>query len=270
MKLSFAISMQETSFDSVGKGDWKQNIDLMGEMGFDGVELAIKDPFSVDRKQLGVLLESNGLKLVAIGTGQAYFDDGISLSLLDETTRKKAVDLLKGHIDLAACFGPLVIIGLIRGRLREQGNEVGLLRHFETAMRELDSYAEKKDVNLIIEPINRYETDYLNNIEETVNFIEANQLKFTGILLDTFHMNIEEKKWDGAVSTSKKYLKHVHIADSNRWYPGYGHIDFSNLLKEFKSIEYNGFFSGEMQPLPDLKTALIKYFEFMRGVDLNE
>ncbi len=122
MKLSFAISVQDTKFKSVAGGNWRDNIDLMARLGFQGIELAIRNPESIDYNDLQSILGKLDLKLVAIATGQVYIDDGLSLSDHQESVRSRALSRLKGLIDLAKIFNCQIIIGLIRGNLGE-GNE---------------------------------------------------------------------------------------------------------------------------------------------------
>lgn len=270
MKLSFAISMQNTAFDAVGKGDWKEISTYMAKMGYDGIEMAIKDPTQLDWLNIRNHLSHIGLKLVAIGTGQAYHDNGYSLIADDVQIRLETVELLKKHIEFAAKFDAIVIIGLIRGKLQEQENPRRAYTNFKENIIEIDLYAQQEGVELVIEPINRYETDYLNTVEETVKIVSKLGLKHTGLLLDTFHMNIEEPKIEQAIISASKYLKHVHIADSNRMHPGRGHINFKTLFEVFEKINYEGYYSGEMLPVPDLETSIRNYYAYLRNGDYYE
>ncbi|MDD5757345.1 MAG: sugar phosphate isomerase/epimerase [bacterium] len=86
------------------------------------------------------------------------------------------------------------------------------------------------------------------------------------MLLDTFHMNIEEKDLFKTGSLFGSRVGHSHIADSNRLYPGAGHLDFIKIMKAIKKTGYKGYLSGEYQPLPDAQTAMKKYINYMRGV----
>ncbi len=265
MKLSFAISMQQTAFDAVGRGDWKEILAYMVEMGYDGIELAIGDPVQVDTMELRDHLNQHDLCLAAIGTGQAYHDQRLCLVADEEQVRVKTVELLRSHIELAANFGAIVIIGLVRGKLKEQSDPKRAYSYFGKNMVEIDRHAQEFGVDLAIEPINRYETDYLNTVDRAVGLIDVSGLKRTGILLDTFHMNIEEPKWDESIRMASKYLKHVHIADSNRQHPGRGHINFPEIFRLLNEAGYKGFYSGEMLPVPNLQTAIRDYYNYMRS-----
>jgi sugar phosphate isomerase/epimerase len=266
MRLSYVLSLQKTSFEAVGQGDWRNYVPVIGAIGFDGVEFAIKDPEQVDLAELDLVLKRSSLQLVAIGTGQAYCDYGLSLASDDISIQRQTITLLEKQIELAGHFNALVIIGLIRGKLKEQKVREKALENFKQGMIEIDACAQHSGVVLTIEPLNRYEADLLNTAGEAMDFIQAAGLKNTGVLLDTFHMNIEEANWEQTIKTTGKYIKHVHIADSNRWYPGSGHIDFRELMLIFSEAGYDGFFSGEMMPLPDLERSIQEYYDYMRSL----
>ena len=92
--------------------------------------------------------------------------------------------------------------------------------------------------------------------------------KNVGLLLDTFHMNIEEPSMAQSIVDAGEHLFHFHVADSNRWYPGAGHIDFAELLRTLTAVGYQGFVSAEMMPFPDPDTAAIKTIEYMRKLEM--
>ena len=249
MKYSLVISTTDASFDALAfKGDLMKGVKMARELGYDAVEIAIRDPESVDVKTLMDLLEKEAMKVSAIGTGQAFLADKLSLSSLDEEVRKRAIERLKKHIDFARNVGGHVIIGLIRGFFgKERKKAYGKLVE---SVKELCSYAKERDVKLVVEPINRYECDNMNTVEETLKFLKDVDCQNVGLLLDTFHMNIEEPIIEESIKKAGDRLYHFHVADSNRWAPGCGHIDFKSIMKVLKDIKYDGFVSVECLPLP--------------------
>ena len=125
---------------------------------------------------------------------------------------------------------------------------------------------QKKKVILTIEPLNRYECNFLNRADEIVELIKQIKSPNLKILLDTFHMNIEEKNLRDTIIETRENISHVHIADSNRKYPGMGHIDFIEICRTLREINYKGFISGEMLPSPNLETAMKQYIAKMKEV----
>lgn len=87
-----------------------------------------------------------------------------------------------------------------------------------------------------------------------------------GLLLDTFHMNIEEPILEKSIKMCGDRIFHFHGADSNRWYPGAGHLDFKSILKTLSTSGYKGFVSGEFLPYPEVDTAAIKNLNYLRNI----
>jgi sugar phosphate isomerase/epimerase len=94
--------------------------------------------------------------------------------------------------------------------------------------------------------------------------LEKVGMKNVGLLLDTFHMNIEDASITESIRAAKDCLFHFHVADSNRWYPGAGHVDFRSVLDTLKEIGYSGFVSAEILPLPDSDLAAKHAIEYLR------
>ena len=269
MNLSFAISFQQTKFDAVSSDNFEDTISFMRSLGFNGVELALRNPEMIELSDLESELNRCKLNLIAIGTGQAYVDEGISLTDFNQEVRREAIRRIKKHMDLASNFNSQVIIGLIRGKIFELTAKEQQIGFLERGICELCDYAEKKKVLLTIEPLNRYECNILNTAEDVINLIKKIKSPFLKLLLDTFHMNIEEGNISKTIIDSRAYLTHVHIADSNRKFPGMGHINFIEIHSALKDIEYNKFLSGEMLPFPNLQTAMKCYITAMKEV-MNE
>jgi 5-keto-L-gluconate epimerase len=123
------------------------------------------------------------------------------------------------------------------------------------ALRTCARFAADHGVRLALEPINRYETDLVNTINQGMALIERVGADSLGLLPDTFHMNIEEASIEKSLRRAASQIFHFHVADSNRWYPGAGHLDFSHILSILKDINYPGWVSAETLPHPDTMTA---------------
>lgn len=250
MKLSFAISTQSTRFKaSPFNENLEENLKKISELGYDGVELAVRDPNNLDMEKLKDLLDFYNLEVPAIGTGQAYGEEGLNFCDLKKKIRKKAVQRIKNQIELAEELNAKVIIGLIRGNLKEKVTKEKALEYVKENLEECCNYASKHNVELSLEPINRYEADMVNTVEEGLEMIEG--MKSTGLLLDTFHMNIEEPSINESIVKASKHINHVHLADSNRWAPGSGHLDFRTIIDVFRLNGYEGYFSAEILPKPE-------------------
>ena len=147
----------------------------------------------------------------AIGTGQAFIEECLSLSSREKEIRGKTIERLKNHIDFASQWGSLVIIGLIRGNLPPEGEEKEeALKYFEESLLKCSQLAKEKDVKLVIEPLNRYEINFLNTIKEALEFLSSLGDDNIGILADSFHMNIEEANFT-RVSSRQEIVSGISI-----------------------------------------------------------
>ncbi len=267
MRLSIVLSTQSAKFEAVAfKGDFETNMAKIAGWGYEGVELAIRDPKLVDPVKLEGLLSSHGLKVPAIGTGQAWSEERLSFTSSDKSIRWKAIERIKSHFPLAARFKALIIIGLMRGITPEGQTRVQSLEYLAACLQECCEEAEKSGIQLALEPINRYETDLIPSVSQGLDLLQRVDAKNLGLLLDTFHMNIEEVNIEDSLKKCREHLFHFHVADSNRWYPGAGHLDFPSILHTLNSTGYKGWVSGEFLPKPDPDTAALRAIGYLRTI----
>ena len=256
MKFSIVLSTQPAQFQAATfKGELEANMARIASYGYAGVELAIRDPGLVNVNQLIDLISKYHLDVPAIGTGQAWGEEGLSFTDPDPKVRRAAITRIKDHIPLAEKFNAIIIIGLIRGVVIKGIETSQAMTWLVDSLKECCDAASVRGVRLALEPINRYETTLINTTEQGLELVDKVGVDNFGLLLDTFHMNIEETVIEAAIRSAGDRIFHFHVADSNRWHPGAGHLDFKQLLNTLTSIGYAGWVSGEFLPLPDLDTA---------------
>ena len=258
MKFSATVTLQyDTIFSSFSHQDYLKGLDWMEKSGLDGAELCISNYSDIDVNRVKEELDKRGLGCSTLSTGQARGLEGLSLIGVSADVCKKTQERFMQHIDAARILGSKVTIGLMRG-LGSAASMDKDLKDLKEAMLPLIDYADKKGVTLCLEAINRYETALLNSAESTVDFI-ANELgnpDSVGILWDLFHANIEDIGFERSIKAMGKKLQHLHLADSNRMFPGYGHMDFNAILKAVKDSGYTEYCSFECFNLPSLDVVL--------------
>jgi sugar phosphate isomerase/epimerase len=252
MSFSIVVTTAESRFSAVAfRGDLADNLARVKRLGYQGVELSFRDPKTVDVAGLRVILEKNELPVVALATGRAWGEEGLSFTDRDPAVRRQTSVRVAEYLDLAHTLNAIVILGLIRGRIPDGVKPAMARRWARDAIRRAADKGARDGIRLVIEPINRYETNFLHDIDETLAFLGEVNRENVGILADTFHMNIEDASISGSLRRAGRSLFHVHVADSNRWAPGCGHLDFSEVLRTLQTMRYSGYVSVECLPKPD-------------------
>lgn len=245
------------------EGDFVEGVYHAYALGYSGVELHTANPEKIDIPAIKSALQETGICLTALGTGRAYVNEGLSISESDYIRRVQAIRRLKDFIGIAGEFKCMVIIGCMRGNLPHGEKLSDVLERLGESMLVLDAFARERDVTLVFEPINRYENNFLCTVGEICDFINCYGLTNTSAMLDTFHMNIEERNIKDTLSRYGEKINYVHIADSNRLYPGGGHINFPSLFQMLEACGYQGAYSAECLPLPSMENAQKEWLHHM-------
>ena len=209
--------------------------------GFETVEIPVEDPSHIDPVKVRQALDKHGLKC---GSVCACMGPGRDLRGTPEEQRT-AMDYCKKLIDQMVVLGCPSLIGPVYSVVGKadavepdrQKEEWALVVN---NLKELAKYAEEKGVQICIEPLNRFETDFLNTCDQGLRLIRAVGSKAVKLHLDTFHMNIEEKNQAAAIRKAGKFLAHFHACRSDRGTPGNDHIDWKPIAKALKDVRYQG------------------------------
>ncbi|HMJ89119.1 MAG TPA: sugar phosphate isomerase/epimerase [Candidatus Acidoferrum sp.] len=209
--------------------------------GFQTVEIPIEDPSHIDPVKVKEALDKNGL---VCGSVCACMGPGRDFRGTAEE-QQTAMTYCKAIIDQAVAMGCPSVIGPVYSVVGKADAVEPAQQKKEWALvvknlKELCKYAVKKDVQICVEPLNRFETDFLNTVEQALKLVKDVGSKAFKIHLDTFHMNIEQKNQADAIRKAGKLLAHFHACGSDRGTPGNDHIDWKPIAKALKDISYNG------------------------------
>jgi sugar phosphate isomerase/epimerase len=233
------------------------------QLGYQGIELMVRDPEQLDWAAVKASLDASGLGVPQIVTGELFGADGLCLVTADEAVHEAAEARTRSVIEFAAYLGAIVNIGRLRGQLRFLGETTDPWTRAVDALRGVIEFAAARGVRIAIEPLNRYETDFIFSAEDGMRLVADLGYSNVGLMLDTFHMNIEDASIAGGLKQAGERLWHVHIADSNRLFPGAGHIDFADVFTTLGEMGYEDYVSGEMLPLPDPDVAAERTAKFL-------
>ena len=247
-------------------GDFCRGIREAAKIGYKGVELHIRDPHTIDIKKITAELADNFMRLTTIGTGLAYVDEKLFFTSDDKAIRDAAVKRVCDHIDVFSEMKPIIILGTIKGKIGAASRPEDGKRRILDCTKSCCEYAEKKNMHICIEAINRYEQDCMNTLSEVARFIEEVGSSALLLHIDTFHMNIEEASAVNAIRNYAKYIGHVHVADNNRLPPGGGGIKFPEIFEALRQIGYGGAVAVECLPKPDGPTAAKNAFAYVSSL----
>ena len=225
------------------------------DLGFDAVEVFPTHADDLDGLQLRNLLREYRLKLAAVGTGAGWLRRRLSLTDPDPHVRMMARDFIGAVIDFAGGFGAPAIIGSMQGRVADGVSREQALHWLGEELDQLGPRAHALSTPLLYEPLNRYETNLFNTVEDAIPFLGRLRTRNVKLLCDLFHMNIEEADIASALRRAGPLLGHVHLADSNRWAMGFGHTAMEPISRALLEMGYDGYVSAEILPRPDSQTA---------------
>lgn len=243
-----------------------ESLALAKQTGYDSVELFLPGPDDFNVEQIRSLTESQGLGIAAIGTGAGMVKHGLSLTDPSLDKRVAALDFLEQMIAFGGQLGAPAILGSMQGKWGGEVSKDQALEWLADALVIAGKTAAKFNVPFIYEPLNRYETNLINRLADAADFIETHSLKNIVLLADLFHMNIEETDLADSVRAAGTHIGHVHYADSNRRAMGLGHTDPRPIVTALKEIDYTGYLSAEILPLPDPETAARQTLRSIRSV----
>lgn len=246
--------------------DIYQTVDFLAEHGFDSIELHLLKPSEVDAGKIKEYCAKKKIMISSIGTGMAYGREGLSITSPDADVRRMAVKRLKDQLDLASELNCSIVLGSMRGVIPDGESRTVMDARMLEACKELCDYAERGSGSIVIEAIDRFETNYLRTAEDVMEIIDRVGSGKLGVHLDTYHMNMEERDWKKPVLLCGDRLRHVHVADNNRNYPGWGLIDFRPFMEALDEIGYDQTLTLECFPVPDGETAVLRGLAHLRGL----
>jgi D-psicose/D-tagatose/L-ribulose 3-epimerase len=214
---------------------------IFKQWGFDFIEIALEDPSNIDpvyiRKQLDRYQLPCSAICAAMGPGRDLRGTG--------QEQESSLQYLKSLMDVMGTLGCSLLAGPMYSSVgrAEEVSETDyqiqwqmVVQHLKTLAR----YAAERNIKLAIEPLNRFETDFINTCAQGLQMVKEVGHPALSLHLDTFHMNIEEKNLKKAILNTGKHIGHIHISGSDRGTPGNDHIDWEGIFSALRQIDYQG------------------------------
>jgi D-psicose/D-tagatose/L-ribulose 3-epimerase len=229
--------------DPLSYKDWvefENDVACVKQAGYDAVELQIADPLTFDKVRVAAALSRAALPLCAFQTGASYATHGNCLCTAEPTVRRRTTDLLKHFADLAATLGVVMVVGSLQGRLTDEPDRTSGSARIAEALRGVGGHATSVGAVIAFEPVNHGEVGFHNTIAEAAGLVRQLALPGVRLMVDAFHMNIEESDMLAPLAVVADLLAHVHLSETNRDVLGEGHWPTAAFLRELARIGYQG------------------------------
>jgi D-psicose/D-tagatose/L-ribulose 3-epimerase len=216
-------------------------IDRIKSFGFDLIEICVEDPATIDTALIRRRLEDAQLGVTVCGA----FGPNRDMSSEDDVIRDAAIAYTRRCVDIAAELGSDVVVGPMYaavGATRMLTHPMRRMQWFRAvnSIFQAADYADKHGVRLAIEPLNRFETDLINTVDQGIELIADIERANVGLLMDTFHMNIEEINIPDAIRRAGKHLFAFHASASDRGTPGRDHLPWPEIVTALHDVDYRG------------------------------
>lgn len=222
---------------SLWEDDISETLSFLQSCGYEGVELNLTTELIGRLDEIEHSVNHLGLIVPSFLTGAVY-SEGLCLSSSDGDIRARTIDRLITYVDIARRFQSILVVGLLQGfRSDEPDEDIANARIIE-CMKEVGEEADRSGVDIVIEPVNHLQVGFNHSVDEVqrlVHHIGSTSIK---PMVDTIHMNIEETSLIQPIFKCGQSLRHVHLCESNGGLPGFGHIDFPEVLGALKKIDY--------------------------------
>ena len=251
----------------------------VAELGYDGVEVSLLGMTDEKAAALGKSVREYGLEVTC--------SDGLSkdndITSADPAVREAGIEYLKWAIKTASLIGARGLAGVLYSpwSVYDPANKEVRSERSAAAFAAVNDELNQYDVTLGLEAINRFETDLVNTAAEATAMANASGSERVGVLLDTFHLNIEEKNIETAITDTADKLVHFHVSDNDRGVPGSGHVPWNTVKSALDKINYDSWIVAEMFVIagnpassdlniwrniePDATKAAQQALSFMRG-----
>lgn len=221
--------------------DLKTLVPQIKQLGFDWIEVPIEGLNDFNYAAAAELIRAHGLGVSVVAAMSPERD----LIHAEAATRENGAAYVRHCIDAAQTLGAATVAGPLYSAVGRTWQQTAAEREASLItlvgqLRALADYAGPRGVTLCLEPLNRFETSFINLAAQAIEVVDRVNHPACQIMLDTFHMNIEERSLGDAIRAAGKRLRHVHACENDRGAPGSGHVPWAEVAQALKDIDYTG------------------------------
>ena len=244
-----------------------ERMQLVAELGYQGIELVATHPLGFPIDELVALVERTGLPVVSLLSGWSYANEGLCLSSPDEAIRDRAVARLIEYVELAQQLGSLVVVGLLQGLGQDEPDAATANERIAAALARVGRFALDRRVPIIVEPVNHLQVGFNHTAAEVAELIDRVNSPAVNLMLDTIHMNIEERSMLETIRRHGKRIGHFHLCESNGGPFGSGNLDIAAVLSALDAVGYDKYVSVKIYRDASWEAAARQALAFLRGLN---
>ncbi|BBB47271.1 sugar phosphate isomerase/epimerase family protein [Pelolinea submarina] len=262
MKLSWATP----EIDALPLEQWERVFAWLAENGYAGIEPIISGVYKTPEDEILSLLDRYQLKITGFRTGGIAKAHHVAFNDPGAEVRLEAVDRFNQVVQYAAVYGkPKMLVGLMQGMLADGQDIVIAKEHIRECLEICCDYAQTYAIEVDLEAVNHNEINYHNTVADVAGFIRTMGKDNLHLLIDTYHMHLEESSIEQAVNAVKGQIGHVHLADSNHMIPPTGSFDFPAFFRLLSDAGYHGTYT--LETMSDMtEENITQASQYVRGL----
>jgi sugar phosphate isomerase/epimerase len=238
VKLSFLFYEPVTDL-----GELDRRMGRIASLGYQGIELSASHPLPYPVEEIVTLSLKHGLPVVSLLSGWSYSNEGLCLASPRIDVRQRAVDRLISYTGHAARLGAVLVVGLMQGLRSDEPDETEANGRIADCLRPVAEAAAQQGATVVLEPVNHLQVGFNHTAAEAAAMVERVGSPGLSYMLDTIHLNIEERSILGAIHAHGRRIHHFHLCETNGAPFGTGNLDFAAVLRALDVVGYSHFAS---------------------------
>jgi sugar phosphate isomerase/epimerase len=235
--------------------DLDRRMGRVAGLGYRGIELTASHPLPYPVEEIVNLTRKHGLPVISLLSGWSYANEGLCLASPRAEVRQRAVGRLIDYVGHAARLRAVLVVGLMQGLRSDEPDEAEANRRIAACLRPVADAAAEQGTIVVLEPVNHLQIGFNHTAAEAAAMVERVGAPGLGYMLDTIHLNIEERSVLGAIRAHGRRIRHFHLCETNGGPFGTGNLDFQSVLQALDEVGYAHFASVKIYRNVDWEEA---------------
>jgi sugar phosphate isomerase/epimerase len=234
-------------------------------LGYDGIELSASHPAPYPPEDVLALSRKHRLPVVSMLSGWSYGNEKLCLASPRAEVRQRAVERLSEYAGYTARLGAVLVVGMMQGLRFDEADEAAAQERIAAGLQALAAAATKQSATVVLEPVNHLQVGFNHTAAEAAALVQKIGSPSLRYMLDTIHLNIEERSILEAIRLHAPRIRHFHLCETNGGPFGSGNLDFSSVLKTLKESGYAHFVSVKIYRKSNWEQAAAEAIAFLRS-----